>query len=206
MPRLSVLVNSLQTADDVTRFPRKHGKGLELRRSGLKDTLERLKAVGPEGVPYLLPLSCKYAWAGLFVPEILAACPTDQAIRPLIDISMFGFAYSSGASLHYLEKRGAPVIPHIQEAFTIDRKFDPIKTGILSVLGNVQTPEAYRLLIGLLEHDSPHIVNWAGDALGRFNNIGALPAMVAANDRIGGEKMIERAICRLKDLKNTTSR
>ena len=197
------LVNALQTADDITRFPQKHGKGLELRRTGLKDTLEQLKAMGPEVIPYLLPLSSKYSWAGLFVPEILAACPVDQAIRPLIDISMFGFAYSSGASLHYLEKRGAPVIPYIQEAFTIDREFDPIKTGILSVLGNIQTPEAYQLLLGLLEHDSPHIVNWAGDALGRFNNIAVLPAMMAANDRIGGEKMIERAIRRLKDLENT---
>ena len=200
------LVNALQTADDITRFPQKHAKGLELRRSGLKDTLERLKGIGPKAIPYLLPLSCKYAWAGLFVPEILATYPADQAIRPLIDISMFGFAYSSGASLHYLEKKGAPVIPYIQEAFTIDRKFDPIKTGILSVLGNVQTPEAYRLLLGLLEHDSPHIVNWAGDALGRFNDIKALPPMVAANDKIGGEQMIERAIRRLKDLENTAQR
>ena len=198
------LVNALRTADDVNRFPQKHAKGLELRRTGLKDTLERIKAIGPKGIPYLLPLSCKYSWAGLFVPEILAVCPTDQAIRPLIDISMFGFAYSSGASLHYLEKQGAAVVPYIEEAFSTDREFDPIKTGILSVLGNVQTPEAYHLLLGLLEHDSPHIVNWAGDALGRFNNIAALPAMVAANDKIGGEQMIERAIRRLKDLENTT--
>jgi HEAT repeat protein len=119
---------------------------------------------------------------------------------------MFGFAYSSGASLHYLEKRGAPVIPYFQEAFTIDRKFDPIKTGLLSVLGNIQTPDAYQLLLGLLEHDSPHIVNWAGNALGRFNNIKALPAMMAANDKIGGEQMIEKAIRRLKDLENTAQR
>ena len=125
-----------------------------------------------------------------------------MAIRALIDISMFGFAYSSGASLHYLEKLGESAIPHIEEAFSKDNLFDPIKTGIVSVLGNSRIPAAYELLLRLLEHESAHIVNWAGDALGKFNNINALPAMVAANERIGGEKMIDAAIQKLKDLQN----
>jgi hypothetical protein len=197
------LVEALQTADDATRFPGNQAQGLELRRHALKETLETLKSIGPDVIPYLLPLTGRYSWAGLFVPEILSVYPTAQATRGLIDISMFGFAYASGASLHYLEKRQDTVISDIQEAFSKDKAFDPIKTGIVSVLGNIQTPAAYELLLGLLSHESPHIVNWAGDALGKFENIEALPAMVAASEKIGGEQMIETAIRRLKDLDHT---
>jgi hypothetical protein len=131
------------------------------------------------------------------VPEILSAYKTDMATRALIDISMFGFAYASGASLHYLEMVGETAIPHIKKAFDNNKAFDPIKTGIVSVLGNIRVPTSYELLIRLLEHESSHIVNWAGDALGKFNNVKALPAMVAANERIGGQKMIDKAIQKL---------
>jgi len=173
-----------------------------LRKNALKETLKRLKATGPEIIPYLLPLACKYSWAGIFVPEILAFYATDLANRVLIDISMFGFAYASGASLHYLEKLGEAVIPYIEDAFSRDKAFDPIKTGIVSVLGNIRVPASYELLIRLLEHESSHIVNWAGDALGKFNKLEALPAMIAANQRIGSEKMIDAAIQKLKDVQD----
>lgn len=199
-PKINALIKKLQTADDTNQFPEKHSNGLELRRNALAETLDQLKAIGPEIIPYLLPLACKYSWAGIFVPEILSSYKTDMASRALIDISMFGFAYASGASLHYLEKIGEAVIPYIEETFSRDKAFDPIKTGIVSVLGNIRVPASYELLLRLLEHKSPHIVNWAGDALGNFNNLKALPAMVAANQRIGGEKMIDAAIEKLKDL------
>lgn len=198
--KIVTLVQKLQTADDSDLFPEKHSQGFELRRNTLKETLNSLKATGQESIPYLLPLACKYSWAGLFVPEILFAYKTDTAIRALIDISMFGFAYASGASLNFLENLGATVIPYIEEAFSKNKAFDPIKTGIVSVLGNIQRPPAYDLLLRLLRHESSHIVNWAGDALGKFNNIEVLQAMVAANERIGGEKMIDTAIQKLKDL------
>ena len=151
----------------------------------------------------MLPLSVKYRWSGLFVPEILAAQATPLAIQALIDISMFGFAYASGACLHYLEKRGPIVLPHIEAAFAKDNAFDPIKTGIVAVLGNIQTPAAYRLLLGFLEHESAHIVNWAGAALGKFDKTEALAQMQAANARIGGQRMIETAILHLKDIENS---
>ncbi len=201
-PQIIALVNRLQAADDPGQFPKKHSQGLELRRNALKGTLDKIKAVGPEGISYLLPLACKYSWAGLFVPEILSVYKTDRSIRALIDISMFGFAYASGASLHYLEQQGKVVIPYIEEAFSKDKTFDPIKTGIVSVLGNIRIPAAYNFLIRLLEHESSHIVNWAGDALGKFNNVKALPVMIAANERIGGEKMIDAAIQKLEDLQD----
>jgi len=57
-------------------------------------------------------------------------------------------------------------------------------------------------LMEFLDHENPVIVNWAGDALGKFDNIEALPAMVAASERIGGEQMIENAIVHLKDMEN----
>ena len=194
------LVKQLKTADNTHMFPKSHSQGLEMRKRALKETINAIKENGPGNIPYLLPLACKYSWSGLFVPEILAYYRTDTAIRALIDISMFGFAYASGASLHFLEKMGEPVVPYIEEAFAGDFSFDPIKTGIVSVLGNVKVAPAYELLVRLLEHESPHIVNWAGDALGKFKNVDALPAMVAANERIGGEKMIDTAILKLKRL------
>lgn len=200
--KIITLLQKLQTADHPDLFPEKHSQGLKLRKNELKGTLDTLKATGPESIPYLLPMACKYSWAGLFIPEILFAYKTDTAIRALIDISMFGFAYASGASLNFLEKLGATAIPYIEEAFSKNKAFDPIKTGIVSVLGNIQGPAAYNLLLRLLEHKSSHIVNWAGDALGKFNNVRALPAMVAANERIGGEKMIDTAIRKLKDLQS----
>jgi len=196
------LIEKLQTADDPKQFPEKHSHGLDLRKNALKETLDQLKATGPEIIPYLLPLAYKYSWVGIFVPEILSSYKTDLATRALMDISMFGFAYASGASLHYLEKLGESVIPHIEDAFSRDKAFDPIKTGIVSVLGNIRVPASYELLLRLLEHESSHIVNWAGDALGKFNNIKALPAMIAADQRIGGEKMIDAAIQKLKDLQD----
>jgi hypothetical protein len=193
---------ALQRADDVRRFPAKHTRGLELRRSGLKETLDRLKAVGPEAIPYLRPLSVRYSWAGLLVPEILAVYSTDAAVRALIDISMFGFAYASGASLHFLEERGESVIALIQTAFSRDSEFDPIKTGLVAVLGNIRVPASFQLLLKLLEHDSAHIVNWAGDALAKFKRLDVLPAMMAAGQRIGRQPMIAAAILRLKDLES----
>lgn len=197
------LVTTLQTADDATRFPKRQEQGLALRRSALKETLDRLMAMGSDAIPYLRPLAVKYTWAGLFVPEILSVYRTESAMRTLIDISMFGFSYASGASLHYLEQMGDAALGSIQDAFLHDEMFDPIKTGIVSVLGNMRTPAAYEMLLALLDHRSPHIVNWAGDALGKFDNIDALPAMMAASERIGGEKMIGNAIFRLTGLANS---
>ncbi|RLB98787.1 MAG: hypothetical protein DRH76_01640, partial [Deltaproteobacteria bacterium] len=90
--------------------------------------------------------------------------------------------------------------PLIRQALTADRQFDPIKTGMVSVLGNLGGAEAYALLMDLLDHESPHLVNWAGDALGKFNNPEALPALIAASERIGGQPMIDAAIEHLRDL------
>jgi len=196
-PEITALVKELQTADDPNRFPAKHSKGHELRKNALQETLDELKGIGPEIIPYMLPLACRYSWAGLFVPEILSCCHTDLAMRSLIDISMFGYAYASGASLHYLEKLAQRAIACIEEAFLRNKTFDPIKTGIVSVLGNIRGPAAYELLLRLLEHESAHIVNWAGAALGKFGSPEALPAMIAANERIGGEQMIDAAIQKL---------
>jgi hypothetical protein len=194
------LANELKIADDPNRFPQKHAQGMDIRREALKETLEKLQTAGDEIVPYLLPIACRYSWAGLFVPEVLSHYRTELAVCGLMDISMFGFAYASGASLHYLEQLGEEVIPRIEEAFSRDKTFDPIKTGLVSVLGNVRSEASYELLIRLLENENHHIVNWAGDALGKFRKTEALPPMMAAARRIGGEKMIDEAIEKLKDL------
>ena len=196
------LIENLQTADDPGRFPATQSEGLEARRDQLRDTLDGLISIGPDVISYLLPQACRYNWSGILVVDILAGFRTDAAIRALIDISMFGFAYASGASLHHLQGCGEMVVPHIEAALSEDREFDPIKTGIVSVLGNVRNPASYKLLLRLLEHESAHIVNWAGAALGKFDDVSALPAMMAANKRIGGEKMIDDAIEKLRSIEN----
>ena len=198
------LVKELQSADDAQRFPERRDKGYEMRKAALQETLDGLKAIGPEAIPYLLPLACRYSWAGLFVPEILSHYKTPLAIRALIDISMFGYGYSSGASLHYLEELGEQAVPYIQEAFTKNEMFDPIKTGIVSVLGNIQGPASYNLLLDLLQHESRHIVNWAGGGLGKFGMIEALPRLLAAQERVGGEKMLDEAIEKLEELQTAS--
>jgi tetratricopeptide (TPR) repeat protein len=198
--KIDSLIKDLKTSDDPNRFPEKHAQGMELRKKALEETLEKLQTSGEEVVAHLLPLACRYSWAGLFVPEILSHYKTELAVRGLMDISMFGFAYASGASLHYLEGLGEVVIASIEKAFSQDKQFDPIKTGLVSVLGNVRTDAAYDLLIRLLENESHHVVNWAGDALGKFERTEALPSMMAAASRIGGEKMIDEAIQKLQDL------
>ncbi|MFP3869340.1 MAG: SEC-C metal-binding domain-containing protein [Syntrophobacteria bacterium] len=199
-PAIVELVEELQTADDTERFPEKHDRGYEVRRQALEKTVHRLKKSGPEAIPYLLPLACRYCWAGLFVPEILSRYKTKLSIRSLIDVSMFGYAFSSGASLHYLEEMGEEAIPHIREAFARDTIFDPIKTGVVAVLGNIRVSASYDFLMSLLDHHSHHIVNWAGGALGKFGKVEALPRLLAARERIGGEKMIDAAVEELESL------
>jgi len=198
VPAIVDLVQEIRTADDRGAFTERHDRGYEARRKALEQPLEELKNVGPEAIAYLSPMACRYCWAGLFVPELLSHYGTDLAIRRLMDISMFGFAYASGASLHYLEKLGARAVPHIAGAFSRDESFDPIKTGLVAVLGNIRSLEAYALLLGLLQHESHHVVNWAGGALGRFERKEALPHLLAAQERIGGEQMIDEAIEKLE--------
>jgi hypothetical protein len=199
-PTIAALIETLKSADDTRKFPQTQSQGLELRRTALQSTLDAIQAVGPPAVAYIRPLAVKYGWSGLLVPELLYAIPGEESIRTLLDISMFGFAYASGASLHYLEKRGTEAVPLIRQRLMENPSFDPIKTGMVSVLGNLGGSEAYNLLIDLLAHDSAHLVNWAGDALGKFNNPEALPAMIAASERIGGQPMIDAAIEHLRDL------
>lgn len=196
------LVKALQAVDDTSRFPKKHAQGMASRREALQPTMEQLKRIGPQTIPYIRPLAVKYSWSGLFVPEILSFYESKSATQTLIDISMFGFAYASGASLHYLEVRGDAAVGPIAAALAKDRKFDAIKTGIVSVLGNIQSPAAFKILMDLLAHESPHIVNWAGGAVSKYNDVSVLPALMAASERIGRQQMIERAIEKLKDLES----
>ena len=67
-PAIVRLIETLQTADDEQRFPQKHARGLDLRRAVLKDCLTALQRRGPAVIPYVVPLSVKYGWSGLFVP------------------------------------------------------------------------------------------------------------------------------------------
>ncbi|UCE83011.1 MAG: SEC-C domain-containing protein [Deltaproteobacteria bacterium] len=199
-PEISRLIAELETANDLKRFPEQQEKGLEQRREALTPTLEKLKAAGPDALPYLLQMMSQFSWATLFVPEIIAYYPTESAIHSLMDITMFNYHYVSEACLKHLEGLGADVLPHIRDAFSRDKEFDPLKVGFINMLSNLEVSEVDDLLVELLDHEEPAVVDWAGLVIGKRNRTDLLPALEEANGRIGNKPRIGWAIERLRKL------
>ncbi len=108
-PEIKRLVDELQTANDLERFPAQQEQGLEQRKEALAPTIDQLKQVGPDAIPYLLQVMSQFSWAALFVPDILAHYSTEMAIRSLMEITMFNYHYVSEACLKHLEALGADV-------------------------------------------------------------------------------------------------
>ena len=200
-PEISRLLAELQSANDLKRFPEQQEKGLEQRREALTPSIEQLKAVGPDALPYLLQIMSRFSWAALFVPEILAHYSTDSAIRSLMDITMFNYHYVSEACLKHLEGLGAEVLPHIREVFSRDKEFDPLKVGFINMLSNLDVPGVDQLLVELLESEEPAVVDWAGLVIGKRNRVDLLSTLEEARSRIGKKARIGWAIDHLQKLK-----
>jgi hypothetical protein len=163
--------------------------------------VEQLKNVGPAAIPYLLQLVWRYSWATLFVPELLAHYGTDLAVRTLIDVAMFGYHFVSESCLKHLEALGARVVPFIREALEHDPEFDPIKVGLIALLGNVEAPEVDEILVELLDHQERAVVDWAGLGLGRRNRGDLIEILEKASARIGKAPRLMWAVEHLKGLK-----
>lgn len=192
--QLAQLVKELQMAEDADRYPQGQEQGLKVRREELSHVLEELKAAGPRALPYILPLCPGYGWSGLLVPELLVHWADHDSIRALVDLAMFRYPYLSESCLKGLEGLGEKSLPYLQEAFREDQEMDPLKTGLLSVAGEMGTPMAMEWLVGMLEHPLTSIVNWTAGVLGRKGYKPALPAIKKAMERVGPQPYIIWAI------------
>jgi HEAT repeat protein len=142
----------------------------------------------------LLPLTYTFSWASLFVPDLLYALGTDESIRLLAELSMFRTPNFGQKCVNRLERLGPPVVPQIAQVFAENPAFDELKTGLIMVLGTIDTPESFALLARLTEHEDPDVVNWAAQALAKHQNPEALPYMEKAQSRLGKLSEIAEAI------------
>jgi hypothetical protein len=191
---LKEMVSKLLAANDIKRFPGVQEDGFELRRKALAPVLAQLEAAGPKIIPHLLPLTYNFSWASLFVPDLLFALDTDESIRLLAELSMFCTPYFAPKCLAYLEHLGPRAVPRIARVIEENPAFDELKKGLVMVLGSIHTPESFGLLARLTEHENPHVVNWAAQALGQHQNPEALPYLEKANSRLGEVSEIAGAI------------
>ena len=136
----------------------------------------------------------KPVYASLFVPDLLFALDTDESIRLLAELSMFCTPYFAPKCLAYLEHLGPRAVPQIARVIEENPAFDELKKGLVMVLGSIHTPESFALLARLTEHENPHVVNWAAQALGQHQNPEALPYLEKANSRLGEVSEISGAI------------
>lgn len=193
-PHLTQLIKELQRAEDADRYPQGQEEGLKVRREELAHVLEGLKAAGPRALPYVLPLCPRYGWSGLLVPELLVQWADHDSIRALVDLAMFRYPYLSESCLKGLEGLGEKSLPYLQGAFQEDQEMDPLKTGLLSVAGEIGTPMAMEWLVSMLRHPLTSIVNWTAGVLGRKGYEPALPEIKKAMERVGPQPYIIWAI------------
>lgn len=192
--RLAKMAAELKIANDPRRFPTKQEEGYDVRLKALAPALDRLKAVGPAAIPHLLPLTYSFSWASLFVPDLFGAYGTDESIKLLAELSMFRFPYFAQKCLVALEQIGERAIPQMDQVLMENQAFDELKVGLIAVLGNLRTPESFAILTRLVEHESPYVVNWAAQALGRHQNPDALPFLEKAKERLGNLSKIAGAM------------
>jgi hypothetical protein len=183
-PNLLKMIDALETANDLKRFPATQEAGFEVRRQALAPVLSRLEEQGTAAIPYLLPLCYTFSWASLFVPDLLRSCGTDECIRLLAELAMFRFPYFSQKCLQNIESFGERALPQLEAALDEDRAFDELKVGLLAVLGNIPTQDSFRVLAGFTEHESPYLVNSAMQALERHGNPAAQPYLDKARQRL----------------------
>jgi hypothetical protein len=191
---LANLVLHLKAANDVKRFTSRQAEGYEERKQALAPVLTRVEEAGDAAIPYVLPLTYIFSWASLFVPELLRAWGTDACLRLLGELSMFRFPYFAQMCLAHLESFGERALPAIDDLLQREAAFDELKGGLLSVLGNIHTPESYAILVRMIDHENPHILKWVTQALEQHENPDAVPHLERAKARLGELSNIASAI------------
>ena len=201
-PQILRWVKELQKADDLKRFPKQREEGLRVRKEALAESIQALKDTGPRSLPYLLPLCIRYGWSALLIPDILGYWKDASSIRALVEISLFHYPFLSESCLKALEQLGELSLPCLQEAFQQDREFDSLKIGLISVAGQIGTPEALGWVTSLLDLANPAIVNWTAGVLAKCGHISALEKIKEAGLRIGENSRTEWAIEELSRLQD----
>jgi hypothetical protein len=191
---LASLVLQLKAANDAKRFTGRHAKGYEERRQALAPVLARLEEAGDAAVPYVLPLTYVFSWASLFVPELLRAWGSDACLRLLGELSMFRFPYFAHMCLAHLTSFGNRALPVIDDILQEEPAFHELKGGLLSVLGNIRTPESYAILVRMIDHENPDILKWVAQALEQHENPDAVPHLERARARLEQLSKIGSAI------------
>ena len=191
---LANLVLQLKAANDAKRFTSRQAEGYEERKQALAPVLARVEEAGEAAIPYVLPLTYVFSWASLFVPELLRAWGTDPCLRLLGELSMFRFPYFAQMCLTHLESFGRRALPVIDGILHRGAAFDELKGGLLSVLGNIHTPESYDILVRMIDHEHPNIVKWVAQALEQHENPDAVPHLDRAKARLGELSKIAGAI------------
>jgi hypothetical protein len=171
-----------------------------MRRKALAPALAQLEVAGPAAIPYLLPLTYCFSWASLFVPELLYAYGTDTSLKLIAELSMFRTPYFARNCLSYLEHTGTRAVAQIAQVLQENPAFDELKTGLIQVLGSIDTPESLALLAKLTEHQNPDVVSWTAQALERHQNPEALPYLEKAKQRLDAQSKIAGAIRELGNL------
>jgi hypothetical protein len=191
---LKKLVDNLDAANDVKRFPERQEAGYEARRKALDPVLKKIEAQGTVALPYLLPLTYCFSWASLFVPDLLGAWGDDASILLLAELSMFRFPNFTQKCLSNLERLGDAAVAQIDVALRNNSAFDELKTGMIAVLGNIHTPESFRILTRLIDHENPSVMSWAAQALEKHDNPEAEPFLEKARERLGALSQVAGAI------------
>jgi hypothetical protein len=199
-PQIAQIVEKLQAANDLKRFPAKQEEGFEARKRAFAPVIDTLQAEGPAAIPFLLPTTYNFTWASLFVPGLLHAWGTEECIRILAELSMFRYPYFSQKCLAFLEQTGERAVPVISLVMEENPAFDELKAGLLNVLGNVACRESFEILAKYTEHENRYIVAWACEALGRHKNPEALPFLEGAKQRMGPLSQIAGAIKEIAEL------
>jgi hypothetical protein len=187
-------VLQLKAANDVKRFTSHQAEGYEERKQALAPVLSRVEGAGAAAIPYVLPLTYVFSWASLFVPELLRAWGTDACLRLLGELSMFRFPYFAQMCLAHLESFGERALPLIDDILQREAAFDELKGGLLSVLGNIHTPESYAILVRMIDHENSDILKWVARALEQHENPDAVPHLERAKARLGELSKIAGAI------------
>ncbi len=181
---INALITRLKMADDKKLFPQRYREGYKVRRKAFDREIEALKKQGGKAVPYLLELMMLDSWAAIFVPEMLNECKDELSIQGLVDGLMCDNDFICGDCIEYVGRIGAAAVPYLRKR--LFEKNDAWKLSMVSALEKMKgVKEAYDLLVELLEHDDPEIVDSAGVTLGEFGNKEALPLLLEARRKIG---------------------
>jgi hypothetical protein len=107
-PDISSLIAELYTANDLERFPAQQEQGLEQRKEALAPTIDQLKQVGPDAIPYL---GCHSLSSPGYEPVFLGCATRSRYTRALLHRD----SHSQPHGYHHvqlpLRLRGMPQAP-----------------------------------------------------------------------------------------------